>query len=415
MWRVRLAVFLLLLVAVEAVYFWLEPGARQALNNSFASIPAAFKIGSSAVGLGPRLEEPMNLLLMGEDISYSGPATPAYGWQGNTDTMILARFDPVAKQVAVLSLPRDTYAEIPGHGFFKINAATPYGGPELAVQPINKLLNLNINHYALVNVFAVRDLVNQLGGVEVYVPEAMNYDDNAAKLHIHFKVGQQTMNGDQAMAYLRFRHDAIGDIGRVQRQQAFMESLLAKGKDPATWLRAPQLFATFSNNVHTDLSKDDLAKLAGFMAQKPQVVRLLLPGTFWTSDGISFWRMDEAKTQTLLNQFFLPALQTQDTAPAPSRALPRLALRGKPQYVEPVLQALRKQGYNAYAEHYQVENIPQTCLVTNGDVAGAKAVAAKLGLSCVEVSGTGSLYADYTLLVGANGLPLPKPSGTANQ
>lgn len=417
--RLRLLVFLLLLVGVEAGYFWLEPTLRPkpqiseapASAEPLAPLPTALGVGASAVGLGPKLQQPLNLLLMGEDISYSGPATPVYDWKGNTDTMMLVRFDPAAKRVVVLSLPRDTFATIPGHGSLKLNAANPLGGPELAQTAVAGLLGVDVDRYALVNIFAVRDLVNTLGGVQVYVPEAMDYDDRAAKLHIHFKAGLQTMNGDQATAYLRFRHDRIGDIGRVQRQQAFLESLLAKTKEPSAWLRVPQLFATLNANVHTDLTEDDLAKLAGFMNTKPEVVRLLLPGTFWNSAGVSYWRMDAAKAQALVDRYLQTAPDEANAAAKTAKAkLPSIALRGNPKQVGPVLRALRKQGYWAFAEDYQVEAIGQNCVVTNGDREGAQAFASQLGLSCVRVSGTGSLYADYTLLISDQGLPLPKPA-----
>ncbi|MCL6527861.1 MAG: LCP family protein [Thermaceae bacterium] len=419
--RLWLLGFLLLALGAELGYFWLEPSLRSkpqpsdapASAEPLAPLSTALGVGASAMGLGPKLEQPLNLLVMGEDISYSGPATPVYNWKGNTDTMMLVHFDPAEKQVVVLSLPRDTYATIPGHGSLKLNAANPLGGPELAQNAVAGLLGIEVDRYVLINVFAVRDLVNTLGGVEVYVPEAMDYDDRAAKLHIHFKPGLQTMNGDQAMAYLRFRHDRIGDIGRVQRQQAFLESLLAKTKEPSAWLQAPQLFSTLSANIRTNLTEEDLARLAGFMSSKPEVVRLLLPGAFWSGGGVSYWRMDAAKTQVLVGRYLQGGSDQTGAAPGtPKTRLPSIALRGDPKQVGPVLRALRKQGYWAFAENYQVEPIQQNCVVTNGDLEGAQALANQLGLSCVQVSGTGSLYADYTLLISSQGLTLPKPAAT---
>ena len=423
MWRFRLLLVLLLVLVAEAGYFWLEPMLRPPAPSLEAggsppsptaqplpALPTALSVGASAVGLGPRLASPMNLLLMGQDISYSGPATPMFSWKGNTDTMMLVHFDPAAKRVTVLSLPRDTYATIPGRGSLKLNAANPLGGPELAENAVAGLLDVTVDRYVLVNVVAVRDLVNTLGGVQVYVPQKMDYDDAAAKLHIHFKPGNQTMNGEQAMSYLRFRYDRIGDIGRVQRQQAFLESLLAKTKDPAVWLKAPQLFATLNANIRTSLSQSEIAQLAGFMSEKPEVVRPLLPGEFWNKGGLSYWRMDAAKAKMLVDRYIqMGPDDAQGVAAAKSKGkLPSIALRGRAQDVGPVLQALRKQGYYAFAEDYAVENSAQTCLVTNGDTEGAQSLAAALRVGCIQVSGTGSLYADYTLLVGREGLPAPK-------
>jgi LCP family protein required for cell wall assembly len=316
--------------------------------------------------------------------------------------MILAHFDPGAHRVVLLSLPRDTYVQIPGRGEQKLNAANRLEGPGLSQQTAQQLLGISIDRYALFNVFAVREVVDQLGGVEVYVPQAMNYDDQAAKLHIHFEAGQQHLDGAQSVAFLRFRHDALGDIGRVQRQQAFLNALLAKISQPSAWLQAPQVLGLLNANLHSDLTPQETGSLAGFMASKPEVVRLLLPGSFWVRQGFSYWKMDEAKARALVGEYFFnqPPEQT-------SSARTTIAVRGERKAALEALRRLRSEGFSAFWDQQMVEAPQQSCLISDGKKAGAQTAAKKIGLACVEVSGTGSLYADYTLVLGPEGLNNP--------
>lgn len=352
----------------------------------------------AARGFSGGLSAPLTLLVMGEDITYAGPATPSYGWNGNTDTLILVRLDPEAGRVVLLSLPRDTYALIPGRGYGKLNSANPLGGPELARRTVEGLLGVRIDRYVLVNLFAVERAVDLLGGVRVYIPERMDYEDRAAGLKIHFAPGWHRLTGKEAAAYLRFRHDALGDIGRVQRQQAFLLAFLDEVKDPRTWARLPELWSALSQNVRTDLRPEEVGAVARFLQARPKVLGLLLPGRFWNLRGVSYWRVDPEGANALVRAYFL----NQGEGPGLEGPV-RVAVRGPG--AERVAARLRGLGLRAFAEAYQVEPAKQTCLLTNGDLPGAKALAERLGVFCVAVRGTGSPFADYTLVLGPEGLP----------
>ncbi|MCU0537863.1 MAG: LCP family protein, partial [Hydrococcus sp. Prado102] len=178
----------------------------------------------------PQLSRPVNILVLGtkvltsdleeeerpkEDLGYHALVN---SFKGLSDTMLLLRFDPQKETVTVLSIPRDTQAEIEGHGIRKVNEANYYGGPALAAESISKLLGgVPIDRYVRVNIQGVEKLIDALGGVTVYVPKDMKYQDDSQHLYINLKEGEQHLDGNKAIQFLRFRYDEFGDISRVQR------------------------------------------------------------------------------------------------------------------------------------------------------------------------------------------------------
>jgi len=142
-------------------------------------------------------------------------------------------------QVRLLSIPRDTWVNVPGWGYGKINSANRRGGPDTLVQAVQQLTGLHVDAHALLSLNALRDLTDAAGGVNLTVPEDMRYDDTAGRLHINLKAGPQHLNGQQAEGFLRFRHDALGDIGRVSRQQMFLGALAARLRSPLNAWRLP--------------------------------------------------------------------------------------------------------------------------------------------------------------------------------
>src|SRR4029077_19223529 len=133
----------------------------------------------------------------------------------------------------------------------KINAANALGGPLLAKEVVGKFLDLPIDHYVVLNVQGLVQLVNALGGITVEIPKRMKYMDWTAKLKIDLEPGFHTLTGNQAMGFVRFRHDALGDIGRVQRQQLFIHAVLEKAMQPESWTHLPKLIQIGEQYVQT--------------------------------------------------------------------------------------------------------------------------------------------------------------------
>ena len=134
----------------------------------------------------------------------------------------------------LISIPRDSYVPIPGHGDNKINAALGFGGPALLVQTVENVTGLRIDHYMGIGFGGLVSVVNTVGGVNICLPTALHDTDSGVNL----KAGCQTLNGDQALAFVRDRHSfADEDLQRMQDQRAFLKALLDKATSPG---RLPQ-------------------------------------------------------------------------------------------------------------------------------------------------------------------------------
>lgn len=187
--------------------------------------------------------------------------------------MLLLRFDPEKDNVVVLSIPRDTKTLIPQRGVTKINEANALGGPALAAESVSNLLDdVSVDRYIRINIQGVEKLIDALGGLNIYVPENMKYTDHSQHLYIDLKQGQQHLDGEKAIQFLRFRYDAYGDIGRVQRQQSFMRALVEQTLSPRTILRMPDILNVVRSHLDTNLTTNELIALAAFAAQKKIVL-----------------------------------------------------------------------------------------------------------------------------------------------
>ena len=193
-----------------------------------------------------------------------------YSKGARSDTIMVAGIDFPSKAVKMISILRDTEAIVAGRDT-KINEAYSVGGAKLSDQVIGDLLGLPKNEkgaafdrYIVVNANGLKDFVNAIGGIEVPVTETMDYDDNWGHLHIHFKPGLQHMNGEQAMGYSRFRHDACSDLCRTQRQQQIIHLTMAKLKSQKLndVLHIGQLIGALNKNILTNLTANEELSLA---------------------------------------------------------------------------------------------------------------------------------------------------------
>ncbi len=241
------------------------------------------------------LTQPTTVLLLGVDVVYTHEgrrmkADPT-AFNGRSDTILVARLDPIRNSMTVLSIPRDTQVSIPGHGVQKINGANAIGGPTLAKEVISSLLGMEIDHYLVLNVHGLVELVDELGGITVEIPKRMKYMDWTAKLKIDLQQGSHTLTGQQAMGFVRFRHDALGDIGRVQRQQIFLRAVLDKALNPESWAHLPKLVTIIRSYLLTDMDDGDIFKMATFARAVPKGNQqlVMLPGKF---SGTGDWLVD---------------------------------------------------------------------------------------------------------------------------
>lgn len=269
----------------------------------------------------PELTRPVHILVMGmsvltTDLRNSPRETQhlrynaqVNSFDGLSDVMLLFRFDPESKKVNILSIPRDTRVLMNGYGVIKINAANVEGGPAASARIVNQLLgDVPIDRYLRVNVQGVQKLVEALGGVTVYVPKDMKYQDESQHLYINLKEGKQHLNGEQTLQLLRFRHDQDGDIGRIERQQMVMRALMEQTLNLQTVARLPQILSVIESSLDTNLSVEELVALAGFAVKidRSKVQMLTLPGEV-NGDGrsnVSYWLPDYRRIHEMMVQYF---------------------------------------------------------------------------------------------------------------
>lgn len=345
------------------------------------------------------LKAPLTVLVYGSSPEYVGYHKRApERFRGLADAILLVRLDPGANRVVVLSIPRDVWVNLPGYGWHKVNAASPLGGPELMREAVRRITGVAAERYVVVSTEALRKGVDALGGVRVCVEKAMRYRDTAAGLDIHLEPGCQVLNGEQAEGYLRFRKDALGDIGRVQRQQAFLHALKDQILSPAGLLRLPRAVAAVEPYVQTDLTRGEKGAILGFAMKRPELVSLLLPGRF-SGGG---WAVDQEALGRLIALYFQGKTLGEE-ASLEGRLVALVYGPGQEALVEGAKERLHALGLRVLL--HPVDLVPErTEVLENGPGALAGALGRALGVP-YRVSGEAVLGADLTLRLGREGLP----------
>ena len=243
-----------------------------------------------------------NILLLGVDSNGEGTDP----WEGTrTDTIILLNVDPRTKSLNALSIPRDSKVFLPDdHGVQKINAAHAIGGIGMTIRTIEETLGVKIDRYIMVHDEAVKEIVDALGGVDIYVEKNMHYNDYSGKLFINLKKGPNHLSGKEVIGYLRFRHDPMGDIGRTQRQQGFLRGMMEALKKPETITKLPEIINVASKYIKTNMSFYELSQYAGFAKHldMDKIEIAMLPGAPNKKGYISYWILDPEKTQEVVNR-----------------------------------------------------------------------------------------------------------------
>ena len=245
--------------------------------------------GLNDFSLWPKLESRMNVLLMGVDSN--GRDTERFTGC-RSDTMIIASLDPESKKVSLVSIPRDSRVRIAdNHGVDKINSAHAFGGPELAVKTVGEDFGVPIDHYIVIDTQGLKKVFEALGPVEILIEKPMHYRDRAGRLNIALEPGLNKLDATGLEEYVRYRHDAKGDIGRIERQQWFLRQVKKKLEEPQVLLKLPELCKLAEEYVRTDLTVEDMLKLAAFSKEikTNKIQTAMLPGEPVTISGGSYW------------------------------------------------------------------------------------------------------------------------------
>ena len=194
-----------------------------------------------------------NFLILGEDRA-----------SGLTDVMMIVSLDADGERLDILQIPRDTYAEYTEAGYRKINgAAKILGSPERLCDFLSDSLALDIEGYVLFDLDSFARVVDMIGGVEVDIPFDMEYRDSAQSLHISLSAGRQTLSGEQAEQFVRYRFGYVrGDLGRIDAQKLFMSAFFNKVKAEVSGFRLMRIATSLIGEIDTNLKLSDAISLA---------------------------------------------------------------------------------------------------------------------------------------------------------
>ena len=225
---------------------------------------------------------------------------------GRSDTIIVLSTNLATKRIGLISIPRDSRVEVPYHGETKINHAYAYGGPLLTKQVVEKTLNIKTDNYVVFNFQTFKNIIDLIGGVDIDIEKDMYYRDDYdvdGGLLIDFKKGHHHLNGQHAMEYVRYR-DEEGDIGRVHRQQKFLNALLDKMTSPENILKLPLIAKELLHSVKTDIKFDSFMSYLSFLRpnQTYETKAVMAAGTPEMIDDLSYWILDYPTIQENLKQ-----------------------------------------------------------------------------------------------------------------
>ena len=243
--------------------------------------------------------EKFQVLLIGVDSLNSKKAKNT-----RSDVMMVLDVDGEKRSASLISLPRDSRVKIEDHGKTKLNHAYAYGKADLALETVNKNFDLDIPYYIVVDYAFVKDVVDIVGGIDVYVPMKMDYEDPSADppLSIHLKKGHQHLNGDQAMQFLRFRKGyKNADLDRVKAQQAFMSAFVQKVKSSKGVLHAPSLLVSYMDNTTSNMPLSKVSRMGLTMISigEDNLQTATIPGTADMIGGLSYYIVDFGATDQL--------------------------------------------------------------------------------------------------------------------
>lgn len=349
-----------------------------------------------------------------------------------SDTMMLATIDPLNQTAGFLSVPRDMWVEIPGFGHNKINTAyflgesnrLPGGGPGLAMETIEEFLGIPVDYYALVDFMTFVDLIDELGGLDLYVRQEVTIsrigeEDSQEVL----REGVQWLDGMQVLGYARSRYTDGGDFDRARRQQevimAIREQIVTFNMLPELIAKAPALYQELNEGIRTNLTLDDMLKLASLAVQIPErniFQRVIGPDMVYTAkspDGLDIMIPIPDDIRGLRNEVFLDAPVGQSVVSSDPALLrqtegARIAIHNGTQ--EPALATrtadyFRSQGLNV-VEETNAQSIYNTSQMTiyHGKPYTAKYLSDLLRISSSQVvfEFNPDNYADIVLVLGTD-------------
>ena len=358
-----------------------------------------------------QLIKPMNILVLGIEPVRGAVDGSADSFGGKSDAMLLLRINPNKEErtIRVLSIPRDTMISIPDEkGLTKVSEANTQGGAVLAARVISRTLsNAPIDRYVRLSSSGFRELVDSLGGIEVFVPKTMVYRDRSQGLSINLVKGWQNLNGEQALQFARYREEGEGDLGRVQRQQALLKGLRQRLSSPTVLPKLPQLVRMMNKHVDTNLKLEEMMALANFALnlERDNFEMTTLPGIFsrLSRDPDSYWLNLNGRAR-LLDEYAGVSISgiRPDSRPAKNLKIAVQNTTGQPKLTKKVINYLKKQGFTKVSaiEEWRDPHSKTQIIIQKGNKKAGEELQEILGLGEIEVSSAGDIESDLTIRIG---------------
>ncbi|WP_428909672.1 LCP family protein [Niallia sp. Krafla_26] len=241
-------------------------------------------------------KDPISILLVGVD-ERDGDA-------GRTDSMLVLTINPELKSTKMISIPRDTRAELVNskkpnkNTISKMNHAYAFGGIEMTIESIEHFLNIPIDYYIEVNMEGFKDLVDAVGGIDVNNQYEFELDGT------HLLEGQQHLNGEEALQYARMRkEDPLGDFGRQKRQQEVISKVIKKGASISSLGKYDDILEALQDNIKTNLTLDDILGIQKiYRPAADSITKLELDGEGKTMNKVWYYIVEDETRQELSNE-----------------------------------------------------------------------------------------------------------------
>ncbi len=264
----------------------------------------------------------IHVLVLGRDYDYTAKDIE-YSKRSRSDIVMAFTVDFPTGTITELSVPRDTAITMPDGSRQKINASLSEGGIPLARKVISGYLGVPFDRYVMLRIDSTKQLIDAIGGVDVAVHQRIGYDDSWGHLHIHLTPGVHHLNGDQAVSYVRFRHDWCGDPCRIARQQDVIHAIATKLRDDKIndFLHAKAIISIVHDDVSTDFTPRELLSLAWALRDTdPHAIRTAqvpFTGDVQLADGDALVPDDAAK-QRLVQRLMLGSFATAPPSQRPA-------------------------------------------------------------------------------------------------
>ena len=307
----RLISTIVLLVSVSVAGYYLSGWSVQAyrdVRDMYEAYLIRQEENRGAVDV--RFDGYTNVLVLGLDNSVNMDNVE----ETRADAILLISMENATGKVRILNIPRDTWAPMAQNkGETRLANVYAVGGAPLMVRTINQMFDISIHQYVVIDLATFGQIVDAIGGIDLYIERNMDYDDPEAGLSIHMRQGYRHLDGVGAEHYLRYRSDDLGDLGRTQRQQKFVKAFYAKLLRVDTLPKIPAIADILKHNVTTSAELFDSVHIGNVIRklsiEPPRTI--MLPGDF-SRDDDTVWIMDRTAADEIIHELFPPEAGTEN-------------------------------------------------------------------------------------------------------